>query len=435
MEIEEHYMEPSITSATPEDVIAEALGQHGSDRAFWQFAEDFARTVGYDLANTNTAKTARLVSECARQFGYLRNEHPDYFKRLSAGTGENLAVLLHVAEIAVVSDIPVHHFAGSNIFVAAFEERREHHARMAEEELKAQEAAEAARRADEERAAAARKELNIAAIPVDGFAVPVRELSTQELEKLAQDFYAQSKGRLVKVYDHIPDGGDNFGYKRTSKVFARYDVALVDEGGEEYVGLTAPQGRVAESTWPVVMMTGPNRGMKASIAALDFNADGSVTGNDLALVSLPGFVLPERLQDSELIELVRLDMHDYAERPIDVTAASVYFAGTDDQDYISFDPPLPSVVDPFDDELRDFTSMYRIDDWSQRDGISVIDVYLDFESTDERADKYRSMWTHGVSYTSHGLVEVGETPALPFIPEFVARKKNRGAEDIQTLAR
>lgn len=421
-------MEPSFTSGTPEADIAEAIEQHGSDRAFWQFVEDFAQTVGFDMASTYAAKTARLISECARQYAYLRNEHPDYFKRLSAGTGENLAVLLHVADIAVVSGMPVHHFAGSNIFVAAFDERSEHHARVAEEELQAQQSAEAARQADVESAAAARKELNIR-VPIDGFALPVRELTTQEIEKLAKDFYAQSKGRLVKVYDHIPDGGDNFGYKRTSKVFSRYDVALVDEGGEEYVGLTAPQGRVAESTWPVVMMTGPNRGMKASIAALDFNADGSVEAHDLALVTLPGFILPERLQDSELVELVRLDMIDYAERPIDVTAASVYFAGTDGQDFIRFDPPLPAVADPFDDELRDFSSMYRIDDWSQRDGISVIDVYLDFDSTDERAEQYRSMWTHGVSYTSHGLVEVGETPALPFIPDFVARRKNSDAVD------
>lgn len=425
-------MEPSFTSGTPEADIAEALEQHGADRAFWQFVEDFAATVGFDMSASHTARTARLVSECARQYAYLRNEHPEYFKRLSAGTGENLAVLLHVADIAVVSGMPVHHFAGSNIFVAAFEERREYHARMAEEELQAREAAEAARLADEERAAEARKELKIK-VPVDGFTVPVRELATSELEKLAQDFYAQSKGRLVKVYRHIPAGGDNLGYTRTSKVFRNYDVALVDGGGEEYVGVTAPQGRVAESSWPVVMMTGPNRGSKASIAAPDFNADGSITENDLALVTMPGFILPERLQDAELIELVRLDMIDYAERAIDVTAASVYFAGTDDQDYVSFDPPLPAVVDPFDDELSNFTSMYRIDDWSQSEGISVIDVYLDFESTDERADQYRSMWTHGVSYTSHGIVELGETPPLPFIQEFVARRKAREAEDASTL--
>lgn len=426
-------MEPSFTSGTPEADIAEALEQHGSDRAFWQFVEDFAATVDFDVSTSHTARSARLVTECARQYAYLRNEHPEYFKRLSAGTGEKLSVLLHVADIAVASGMPVHHFARSNIFVAAFEERQEHHARMAEEELQALEAAEAARREDEERAADARKDLNIR-VPVDGFTVPVRELTTSELEKLAQDFYAQSKGRLVKVYRHIPDGGDDLGYTRTSTVFRNYDVALVDDGGEEYIGVTAPQGRVAESTWPVVMMTGSNRGSRASIAAPDFNADGSITENDLAVVTLPGFILPERLQDSELVELVRLDMQDYSERPIDVTAASVYFAGTDDQDYISFDPPLPSVVDPFDGELRDFTSMYRIDDWSQSEGISVIDVYLDFESTDERADQYRSMWTHGVSYTSHGIVEVGETPALPFIPEFVARRKTSEAEDASTLS-
>lgn len=74
--------------------------------------------------------------------------------------------------------------------------------------------------------------------------------------------------------------------------------------------------------------------------------------------------------------------------------------------------------------------MYRVDDWSQREGISVIDVYLDFESTDERADAFRSMWTYGVSYTSHGIMEVGETPLLPFIPDFVGRRgaRHQGAE-------
>jgi hypothetical protein len=427
-------MEPDMTIGSPEDDIARTLGQHGSDRAFWQFAEDFALTVGFDLENSDAAKAAKLLSECGRQFAYLREEHPDYFRRLSAGTGENLAVLLHVADIAVVAGIPVHHFAGSNIFVAAFDVRAEHHAKLAEEELKAREAADAARRADQERAAAARKELNIK-VPVDGFAVPLRELSTDELERLAHDFYDRCKGRLVKVYTHVLEGNDGPSAVRTSKIFRNYDVAIVDSGGEDEVGVTAPLGKVAESTWPLVMMTGPDRGKRAFIAAADFHADGTVEGNNLALVTLPGFILPERLADDELVELVRLDMHDYAERAIDVSAASVYFAGTDNQDFVSFDPPLPAVVDPFDDELSDFGSKYRIDDWSRRDNISVIDVYLDFESTDERADQYRSMWTHGVSYTSHGLVGIGETPALPFIPEFVASRKSHDANNAATLSR
>jgi hypothetical protein len=173
----------------------------------------------------------------------------------------------------------------------------------------------------------------------------------------------------------------------------------------------------------------------ASIAAPAFNADGSVTQNDLALVTLPGFILPERFDDAELVELVRLDMHDYAEGPIDVIAATAYHAGTDDQVYVSFDPPLPSVVYPFDDGSQNFHSMYRIDDWCQTEGISVIDVYLDFESTDERADQYRSMWTHGVSYTSHGVIEFGNTPPLPFIPEFASREKDHTPEEIQAMVR
>jgi hypothetical protein len=41
------------------------------------------------------------------------------------------------------------------------------------------------------------------------------------------------------------------------------------------------------------------------------------------------------------------------------------------------EPPLPAVVDPIDE--GSFGSKYRLDDWSQRDGINVIDVYLDFD--------------------------------------------------------
>lgn len=424
-------MDETIVTGTAATEFEEAIDLHGSDRRFWNFVAAFAATVRHDITSADGAKTVRLITECARQYAYLREEHPEHFERLRSEPGDVMKLMVAVADVAIVTGLPERHFAGSGLLEIAFKGRKEFHEQQAAEERRKREQI---ARFEAETAELERNPPQVS-VPFDGFAVESRHHTTEELADLAHGFYAQSKGRLVKVYRHIPDGGDDLGYTRTSKVFRNYDIALVDEGGEDFVGVTAPQGKVAESSWPVVMMTGANRGKKASIAALDFNADGSVLANDLVLVTLPGFILRERLQDSELVELVRLDMHDYAERPIDVTAASVYFAGTDDQDFISFDPPLPGVVDPFDDELRDFKSMYRIDDWSQRDGISVIDVYLDFESTDERADKYRSMWTHGVSYTSHGVVEVGETPALPFIPEFVARKKSRDAEDVQALGR
>jgi hypothetical protein len=405
-------------SEAADNVIAEVLEQHAADRVFWKFVEDYAATVGFDLSTTHKAKTSRLMEECARQYAFIRTEFPAHFRTLSAGNGENLPIVYHIADVAVISGLSVHHFAKSNILCEAYDERVAHHQNLAREQSEREfEAAENARIAEESRRAHQEMVSRNARIPVDGFAIPEAPILTEELEDLAHRFYAQSKGRLVKVRNHVPEDGDDFGYERTSKIFRHYDAALVDEGGEDSIGLTIPEGKVAESSWPVVMMTGPNRGRKASIAAVDFNADGSITDQDLVIVTMPGFVLPERFSDDELVELVRLDMLDYAERAIDVSSASVYIEGTDDQVQVAFEPPLPAVVDPFDE--GSFGSKYRLDDWSQRDGINVIDVYLDFDSTSERADKYRSMWTHGVSYTSHGVMEIIETQALPFIPAFV----------------
>lgn len=419
-------MDETVIAGTAADDFAEVIEQHGKDSRFWSFVASFAATVGFDMQSGDTAKTARVVTECARQYAYLAKEHPEHFRTMYTEPAAVVRVWDKVAAVALVAGVPERHFAGTGFLKIAFEKARdEQTARKAAEQRQAEQIARF-------QAAAAELQKNppVIEMPVDGFAIPPGPLTTEEIERLAQEFYVQSKGKLIKVRDHVPLDGDNFGYRRTSAVFRNYDIAIVDEKGEEHVGLTIPGGKVAESTWPVVMLTGSNRGRKASIAAPDFHADGTVTENDIVLVTLPGFILRERMGDSELVELVRLDMVDYSERPIDVTAATVYLAGTDDQDNVFFDPPLPGVVDPFDPPFRNFSSMYRIDDWSQREGISVIDVYLDFESTDERADAFRSMWTHGVSYTSHGIMEVGETPLLPFVPDFVGRRgaRHQGAE-------
>jgi hypothetical protein len=418
-------------TGTPEADIAEAVEQYADDRAFWRFVTTFAETVGYDfVVHGEPRRTARLVAECARHYAYLRNEHPGYFAKLSMDNGDAAKAIVHVADVAVLSGLPPRHFAGDTLFGTVYQLQSERAEALRKSEAEAE--AEARKQDQMSRFQAAAAEIGKnppeVAMPQDGFAIPKGPLSTEDLEELAAGFYEASKGRLIKVRSHVPAGGDNFGYERSSKVFRNYDIAIVDEGGEDAVGLTAQQGKVAESAWPVVMLTGPDRGKKASVAAPDFHEDGSITENDVVVLSLPGFILRERLSDDELVELVRLDMVDYAERAIDVTAATAYLAGTDDQTEVFFDPPLEAVVHPFDDEMRSFSSMYRIDDWNQREGINVIDVYIDFESTEERADAYRSMWTHGVSYTSHGIMEVGETPLLPFIPKFVGRKKNPDAE-------
>lgn len=427
-------MGETVLSGVTVDDFVEVIEGHGADQRFWSFVASFAATIRFDMEASDAARTARLVVECARQYAYLREEHPDHFKRLAADRNAIGKVWASVAVVAVAADIPEQHFAAAGDLKTVYEVARASHAeREAAEKRKADQIARF-------QTAVVEMEKNPPVItkPVDGFMIGRKDFTTDEIIGLAKDFYAQSKGRLIKVRDHVLIGGDNFGYQRTSEVFRNYDIAIVDEtfygGDEEHIGLTAPRGKVAESTWPVVMLTGPNRGLKASIAAPDFHADGSVTENDMVLVTLPSFIVPERMSDQELVELVRLDMEDYAERPINVTAATAYLAGTDDQTEAFFDPPLPAVVDPFDPELCDFSSKYRIDDWHRQQGISVIDVFLDIDSTDERTDAYRSMWTHGVSYTSHGLMEVGETTLLPFIPAFVGKKNGDEVESTSSLA-
>lgn len=676
-------MEKTILPNTPEAVIAGAVEQFGAQGVFWRFVEDFSATVGFDRSTTDTARIARLVAECGRQFSYLRDEHPAYFKQLSEREGDTLTVLMHIADWAVVSGLPVRHFAGTgaSVFSDAYDDRRRHHEEeAAEAERKEAEAtailaarsetvttipaplapatlrrsamnlyksslgrvikvseygligdsyhggSRPSRRADGtdrpyelafvdmtdqteigidaahgeirstwsiimmsgphrgERAFvhapsfhpdhmiteewvlldyiskdnlvedlddadladlvrldledASGKEIEInaatafvgdsdkqeflsfappikvvadefipsgfdsclridtydsrdksriadvfmdissdapemegfrgawthgasyisdgrvdlgeadvpavfssarinisreafiarrragdfdvkaaaAAVPLDGFKVPSGHADTMALEARAMDFYKACQGRLVKIHEHFIDGVD-------IEDCRKYEIAIVDRGGDDDVGVTSVKGVVAESVWPVVLMTGVNRGQKGYVAAADFHADGTVSRCMISLDITDNYVRPSRLTDEDLVELVRLDVNDYSERAISVVSAQAFINGSDETTTLRFDPPLAAVVHSFDDPEK-FDSMWELNDWDSSQNLAVIDFSLDIESADERLDGYRSAWTTGASYTSHGLIIFGHTEPLPFIPEFVSKRRD-----------
>ena len=405
-------MQSKIDADTAAD-FAKVIDQYSEDNTFWSFVGSFAATVGYDLASGDAERAARLVAECARQYAYLRDEHRAYFKRLCSQTDLTNRVYEMVASVAIRADLPAQHFANNGFLGYVFRTAKAEH--IATE---AREAAMARRpTATTERPAPS------ALAPTDAFQVPTGGLSCDDLAALARDFYAQSKGRLIKVYDYSLEGGGAGTPERTSSIFRDYDIAIIEDGGEDNVGAEFENGKAVESIWPVVMLTGPNRGLRAEVVAPEFWYDGSVLENEVCLDFLPGYIVRERLTDEEMIELVRLDMADYSEMSVGIIEATAYIGNTDRQEECFFDPPLPSVIEAFDPSLRNFSAMYRLDGWSSADRIKVIDVFVDFDSPDERAEGYRSMWTHGISYTSHGVIDPGKFPLLPFIPSSVPGRR------------
>lgn len=405
-------MQGRINEATAEQ-FARIIEQYSQDNVFWTFAASFAATIGYDLESGDPERTARLFAECERQYSYLRGEHYEYFKKLHAQVEPTNRVYAVVAAVAIAANLPALHFAKDGFLGSTFRTAKAEHIAAH---------AKAGALSKRPNTPEDRREWSALA-PTDAFAVPTGGLSTDELVALAQEFYAQSKGRLIKVYDYVLEGSGVPAPQRTCKVFRDYDIAVVAGDGEENVGAEFEGGKAVESFWPVVMLTGPNRGLRAEVVSPEFWYDGSVLENEVCLDFIPGYIIRDRISDPELVELVRLDMIDYSGMTVGVTEADAYIGETDRQETLHFDPPLPAVIEEFDGSSDRLSSKYRLDDWSQVDRVTVIDTWMDFETTDERAEGYRSFWAHGVSYTSAGEIPPGRFPLLPFIPDSVVGRR------------
>lgn len=375
-------MQQTIEPNSPEAAIVDAVERAGDEAAFWNFTAEFADTVGFSMEAEDRAATARLIAQCADQFVYIRDNHPEHYRKLCAPAVERPSIVARVAAIVVADNTKPRHFAGgtSGYFAEACAETVAANQAAIAEPDETDYAAEAS--------AAAREEI-------------AATLSDQ-----AEQAYRSVVGRIVKASEfQTMDGTYHQGTRSSDATAELYELVLVDETEDAEIGIVANDDgdgfMIARSHWTAVVMSGPLRGERVFLTGPCFYEAGPPDGCDVLGVGTQGSFVPERLEREDVRELALLDTLELAGTEVEVSEAVVYVGDTDDQDNLSFDPPLRAVVDPAGE---DFDSRLT---WDHDGGVDIAEAYLDLTSDDDRLTGYRSPWCYGAAYDTTGRIQRG----------------------------
>lgn len=380
----EDAMQQTIEPNSPEAAIVDAVERAGDENAFWNFTAEFADTVGFNMDGEDRAAVARLVAQCADQFVYIRENHPDHYRKLCAPAAERPSIVARVAAIVVASETRPRHFAGRapGFFAEACAETV------------------AANRA-------AIAEPNETDYDAEAPAA-VREEIASSLCDQAEQAYQSAVGRIVKVSEfQATDGTYHQGTRSNGATAECYELVLVDETDDAEIGIVANDDgegfMIVRSNWMAVVMSGRLRGERVSLTGPCFYEAGPPDGCDVLGVGTRAGFVPESLEPEDIRELALLDALDLAGTEVEVSEAVAYVGDTDDQENLSFDPPLRAVVEP---SGGDFDSRIA---WDHNGGVDIVEAYVDLSSEDDRLSGYRSAWCYGAAYDTTGRVQKGGT--------------------------
>lgn len=399
-------------SSSAEQQILEIVQKYGDDTPYWRFVENFKNTVGFHETGNSEDKNAALLQECARQYEYIRTAHPEYFRALTERKGDELSVLAGIVDWVVVKNLPMMHFAGFNStkFAAAVQAKQFEYggefpiaaaettpdyaqANMAVEPVFVEEPI------DE----------NVS-VPADG---SKRTFTIEELVEKALKAYQDKLGQIICVTEYVVSS--YFSGTRAAKNGPPYELALVVETQNEELAIEEKDEEglpYVRATWNIKLLTGPVAEQTGFVHSLGIHADGAFGGE----VLFTGHHIDELgyriLSHEDLVTLAWRDAKAISGKQVYIKSCCGYFEDTDQQAYLSLDPPALVTVDPISIEEFRIDSdrpKYQIRDFEE--GNDVIDWDFDFTSDDPRLKAYRSLWAGPASYHQSGTMDSNEIVA------------------------
>lgn len=417
-------------NSNADQVILDVIKKYGNETPFWRFVENFKNTVDFEEINGNQTKQASLLSECARQYEYLRSEHPRYFHDLTERKGNELTVLAGIVDWAVVKNIPMTHFSGINTkdFAAKIHAKHMEYGgefpivaeqTMTEkpgDELKQGEPEETVVHPVEIVPVTGDQEDFVSETPAED--VPATYTMDALIEQAVKNYEAKL-GHVIRVCEYR-NGSEYFhGSKRAENGMA-YELALVMEIEKNEIVIENhdyEEMPYVTGTWKLKLLTGPLAEKTVFASSPTLYANGTIGSDIVTTGNTIKDMAYSPLSHEDLVTLAWRDAKRISEQEVYIKSCCGYLGDSDEQAYISLHPPALVKIDTISiEEFRLNSERPRYEIRGNTKNNDVIDWDCDFSSDDPRLKSYRSMWAGPPSYYQDGKVEgndivVGYDPA------------------------
>lgn len=352
----------------------EIKAKYEADDIFWHFADELMEKVGFSLSNFEPEAFDKLLSECDRQYSYIKENHPVHYQAMCDRlTGKYMSLLRTTAFLTELANSKEISFDPLG--------------------TKAKNA--------EMIGMAETLSANLSLInPVsEGSPMPA-VLSSDDVSNKVMEFEAKVGNRIVATHQIMTMEGsiymsDEAILVHVQGIHGTESCTQTDPLAEKEGLLSIMEGKV---------LTGEHRGTMVVIETPIFYPDGTYHAQGWVQVEEEHGATtprPRHLSDDELIKLATADLLELSGREITLFEVSAYIGDTSDQEIFAFEDGIPAVVDELSE--ANIASCYRIDNGNN--GGNVIDVFVDISSDHPEAQHLRSLWSHGTSYYSDGTVE------------------------------
>lgn len=352
----------------------EIKAKYETDDIFWHFADELMEKIGFSLSNFEPEALDKLLSECDRQYSYIKENHPAHYQAVcDRFTGKYISLLRTTAFLTELANSTEISFDPLGIKAKSAEMIG-----MAE---------------------TISANMNLI-IPVNENSYVPSVLSSDETSNKVMEFESKVENRVVATHQIMTMDGSIYMSDEPILVHVKgihgaESCTQTDPLAEKEGLLSIMEGKV---------LTGEHRGTMVVIETPIFYPDGTYHAQGWIQVEEElGATIPRPryLSDDELIKLATADLLELSGREITLLQVSAYIGDTSNQEVFAFENGIPAVVD----ELTEahIASCYRID--SGNNGGNVIDVFVDISSDHPEAKQLRSLWSHGTSYHSDGTVE------------------------------